>query len=237
MWLQHGIAVLIIVVCGFMGMWQLGVYDARQADQQADKKDVPSVPLTSIWSSTKPVTNLNQRRPVTFTATFRPAAEQFWVTDPAGTGQSAGGVWLVAPVVVNDASDVPLLFVRGQAAAVGALPEVPEGPVELSGVIQATQSPGQGWDSSARTIGSLRIPTLINELPYDLWPGFVVSTTASASGGLALAPRPQPEAATSWTTGGRNLGYGLQWWVFAAFVAFMWWRMGTDRVNQLRQAR
>ena len=79
-----------------------------------------------------------------------------------------------------------------------------------------------------RVIGTLRIPALINTLPYDLYSGFVISTSASTADGLTLAKPPLP--GVGWTIGLRNLAYALQWWVFAAFALFMWWRMGTDAV-------
>jgi hypothetical protein len=39
-------------------------------------------------------------------------------------------------------------------------------------------------------------------------------------------PPPLPDP-SRWS-GIRNLLYACQWWVFAAFVAFMWWRMTDD---------
>jgi hypothetical protein len=79
-----------------------------------------------------------------------------------------------------------------------------------------------------REIGSIRIPALTNELPYDLYSGYAVSSTAAVSGGLELAEPPSVEV--PWTTGLRNLAYALQWWVFGAFALFMWWRMATESV-------
>lgn len=232
----HLSAIAAIVVCAAMGMWQLGVYDERQAAEQAESSDVPTVPIMDLWGPEQSVTNVMAGRPVEFTARFRPGEEQFWVT---GQGSAGASVWLVAPVEVEGegAGETPLLVVRGQAEQVGELPDVPDGAVAMSGVIQPTQASSEPWDPGSRTIGSVRIPSLVNELPYNLWSGFVISTEPATSGGLALAEPPAPESHTSWTSGGRNLGYGLQWWAFGAFVLFMWWRMASDRVAALRQAQ
>jgi len=39
-----------------------------------------------------------------------------------------------------------------------------------------------------------------------------------------VAPTPDP---SRWA-GIRNLLYAFQWWLFAGFVAFMWWRVVGD---------
>ena len=68
-----------------------------------------------------------------------------------------------------------------------------------------------------REIGSVRIPALINELPYDLYSGYAISTDEPRPGGLDLAGSAVGDV--SWTVGLRNLAYALQWWVFGAVRA------------------
>jgi cytochrome oxidase assembly protein ShyY1 len=46
-----------------------------------------------------------------------------------------------------------------------------------------------------------------------------------------LAPVSPPASETSWRTGARSLAYALQWWLFAAFAVFMWWRILSDRLR------
>lgn len=216
----HLFALVAIAFCLFMGSWQLGVYDQRQADEAASGSAEAVRPIEEVWSPGDPFTTEQDQRTVTVTGTFRPAGEQFWATH-------GSGVWLVAPVTVEDAE---LLVVRGSAASAAAsFPAVPEGPVTFEALLQPGQESAGGWDPDTRTIGSVRIPTLLNELGYDqLWSGFAISTDESLAAGLSLASAPEPDV--SWTAGGRNLGYGLQWWVFAAFAAFMWWRMAREMV-------
>lgn len=222
----HLFAIAAIGFCLFMGTWQLGAYDQRQEDERAEQGETAAaVPLESVWAPGDVFTTDQDQRPVTVTGAFRPAAEQLWVTDREQGG--ATGVWLLAPVTVGDAQ---LMVVRGWAPeAPATFPDVPVGEVSFEAVLQPGEESASGWDPAARTIGSVRIPTLLNELGYaDLWSGFAISTDPAVAGGLDVAE--VPEADVSWTAGGRNLGYGLQWWVFAAFALFMWWRMAREMV-------
>ncbi len=222
----HLFAIAAIAFCLFMGMWQWGVYDQRQADERTEAGVVKTADLDDVWAPGEPFTTDQDQRAVTVTGEFRPAQEQFWVTDKARE-DGTDGVWLVAPVTVDDAQ---LLVVRGWAPEpLTQLPAVPAGEVSFDAVLQPGDSGGAGWDPQARTIGAVRIPTLLNELGYSsLWSGYAIATDPDVVGDLTPAELPEPEV--SWTAGGRNLGYGLQWWVFAAFSLFMWWRMARETV-------
>jgi len=221
----HLFAIVAIGCCIFMGTWQLGVYDQRQADEQVETAGSGPADIETVWGPGEIFTKDQDQRPVTVTGRFRPAAEQLWVTDR--TDDDRSGVWLLAPVTVDEAQ---LMVVRGWAPRpTASFPEVPAGPVTFEAVLQPGEESGAGWDPQARTIGSVRIPTLLNELGYDnLWSGFAIATDPKVAGGLDVAEVPSPDV--SWTAGGRNLGYGLQWWVFAVFAIFMWWRMSREMV-------
>lgn len=219
----HVLAVVALVVCFTGGAWQLGVYDARQDHERADRQDVPTVPLDQVWSPGEPFDATLNHRPVTASGTFGPAGQQVWVAGRSQDGQD--GFWLLAPLELS--ADDALLVVRGFATQAGDLPDVPSGVVEVPVVLE----PGEGSSSGLgpdRVIDTVRVPTLVNELPYRLFPGFGVSTSPEVSAGLPLAETPAPDV--SWTVGMRNLAYSLQWWVFGAFAVFMWWRMCRDQV-------
>jgi cytochrome oxidase assembly protein ShyY1 len=232
LWLRPGLvglhvfAVVAVIFCVFMGLWQLGVYDSRQDHERADKHDVPRVALTGLWGPDEPFEARLNHRPVTVEGTFGPTSEQVWVTDKEQAGRR--GVWLLAPVLV-DGGERALLVVRGWAPSVTDLPPVPSGRVTLDAVLEPGEAGGAPYDPDRREIGAVRIPALTNELPYDLYSGFAISTSTSASGGLDLVPPPEP-GDVSWTVGLRNLAYAVQWWVFGAFAIFMWWRMSTESV-------
>jgi cytochrome oxidase assembly protein ShyY1 len=206
-----------------MGLWQLGIYDSRQEHERAESQTVPRVALDGLWGADDPFEGRLNQRPVTIEGEFAPADEQIWVAGKVQDGRS--GVWLLSPVVVGDAA---IAVVRGWAPAVTEFPPVPSGEVTIEAVLQAGEGGGAPFDPKTREIGAVRIPALTNELPYDLYSGFAISTTADVAGGLALADPPTQDV--PWTTGLRNLAYALQWWVFGAFALFMWWRMTTESV-------
>ncbi len=222
----HVLAVVALVFCVLMGLWQLGVYDSRQEHEQADKQVVPRVALTDLWTPDTPFTSTLNNRPVTIDGVFAPAADQIWVTDKEQDGRT--GAWLVAPLQV-DGGDT-MLVVRGWSPEAGGFPEVPPGRVTIDAVLAPGEATAGAYDPVDRTTGSIRIPTLINEIPYDLYSGFAISTDVASSGGLDLVPPPQP-GDVSWTVGLRNLAYALQWWVFGLFAVFMWWRMSTETIE------
>lgn len=223
----HAFAAVALGFCVVMGLWQLGVYDSRQEHERADTQAVPRVALDGLWGADEPFDSRLNQRPVTIEGSFAPADEQMWVVGKQQDGQT--GAWLLSPVLVGDAA---ILVVRGWAPEVTELPEVPAGDVTIEAELEPGESGGAPFDPDTREIGSVRIPALTNELPYDLYSGFAISTSSSAAGGLALAETPPVEV--PWTTGLRNLAYALQWWVFGAFAAFMWWRMTTESVAAAR---
>lgn len=234
-WLRPGLiglhlfAIAAVVFCVLMGLWQLGVYDSRRADEQADNRDVPRAALSRLWGPDEAFAGRLNQRPVTIEGRFASRDQQVWVT-----GKRQGdriGAWLVAPVLVGG-GDTALLVVRGWSPSVTALPDVPPGPVALEAMLEPGESGGEAYDPERRTIGSVRIPALTNELPYDLYSGYAISTDGAAAGGLE--PANPPSSDVSWTVGLRNLAYAVQWWVFGAFAVFMWWRMATESAAATR---
>ncbi|HPU13947.1 MAG TPA: SURF1 family cytochrome oxidase biogenesis protein [Aeromicrobium sp.] len=221
----HVFALVAIGFCLFMATWQLGVYDQHQVAEAPKEPDKAAVAIEKVWGPGEVFTTDHDQLRVSVTGQFRPADEQFWVTNEKADGTE--GVWLVAPVTVEGAE---LMVVRGWLAEpVSPMPSVPQGETTFDAVLQPGAEPGAGWDEETRTIGSLRIPTLLNELGYDqLWSGYAITTDKQIAAPAELAEVPENEV--SWTTGGRNLGYGLQWWVFAGFAAFMWWRIAREMV-------
>lgn len=236
-WLRPGLvglhlfAVAAIVFCVVMGLWQAGVYDSRKEHERADRQQVPRVALDSIWSPGESFEPRLNHRPVTVSGTF--VDDQRWVGGKTQDGRT--GYWLMTPLVVAG-QEVALPVVRGWSPEPGALPDVPRGQVDLEAVLEPSDAadyaapPGE----PASVIGSIRISALINDLPYDLYDGYALSTTASASSGLDLPETPKPDV--SWTTGLRNLAYAWQWWVFGLFAAVMWWQMARDSVARQRES-
>lgn len=223
----HVLGLVAVALCTWGGFWQLGVYDSRQQSEVEQERASVAVPLDELWGPDDPFTRDEAQRLVTIDGEFAPADEQLWVTDREQDGRV--GAWLVSPVltdVVGESGRAAMLVVRGWAPEPTALPAVPSGPVELTGILQQGEGSGDPWNPEDRTIGALRLPALTNELPYDLYSGFALADEAATADGLEVVAPPDPDV--SWTVGLKNLAYAFQWWVFAFFAAFMWWRMVQD---------
>jgi surfeit locus 1 family protein len=148
------------------------------------------------------------------------------------------GYWVLVPLRQDDGSAVPV--VRGwvpSATDPAAAPSAHTGPGTVQGVLQPTEpaaqhEPGQAPDLPEGQIERADVTELIEHWPYPLITGFVVATTPTA--GLVTVPPPVASAGLDL----RNLAYALQWWLFAAFGLFFWWRIvRDDHLNRLPRTR
>lgn len=228
----HVLLVVAVSVCVAGGVWQYGSYEREQSDEQVARAALDPVPLATAWEPDQPFTTEQDHRRVEVTGRFAPTADQLWVSGREQDGED--GFWLLAPLVV-EGQDASLLMVRGFAPAgtsLETLPPVPEGSVTVDAVLRPGQGEGGPLDDQ-RVTGAVRIPALLNDLARPLYSGFGIALTPTGAD-LPLAAPPAPEVA--WTVGLTNLAYAFQWWVFALFSVFMWWRMCTDQVAQRRLA-
>jgi surfeit locus 1 family protein len=216
----HVSAIVVIVACVLMGLWQLGVYGAKHEDESAAVRAAPPVPLLDVWGPDDAFGADLDRRPVWVRGVF--TGDQFLVR------RSAGRYWVVAPLRVERTSSM-LLIVRGWVDERRLeLPERPRGTVTF----RATLQPGEESAGSSRvdaTAGihdTMSIPQLANVVDGDLFSGYALTDAAGITSGLRPVAPPDPRV--SWTVGLRNLAYALQWWVFGLFAGFMWWRMAVD---------
>jgi hypothetical protein len=82
--------------------------------------------------------------------------------------------------------------------------------------------------------------TLVNALPYTVWNGYA-SLDPGTPGTAGLTAVPYTAATAAASSGGgmslqaiQNLGYVGQWFVFAGFVVFMWFRFVRREVETQR---
>jgi integral membrane protein len=122
-----------------------------------------------------------------------------------------------------DGTESAVLVVRGSTDA-GDLPPLAAGPVSVTGVV-APSEPFSTAVGRGRRIESVNVSVLVGSVPYDLYSVYVVRTAQSPPDPAQLDPVAVSLPEASWTAGARNLAYGIQWWVFAAFTTFMWWRV------------
>ena len=108
--------------------------------------------------------------------------------------------------------DADLLAVAGQADVTGWL-QAPEGSLVVDD------------DASDDVFPEIRVADAVQRVDVDLYSAYLVSQ--EPTGGLQAAELealPNP----SRFTGVRNLLYAVEWWVFGAFAAFIWWRWRKD---------
>jgi surfeit locus 1 family protein len=211
------LAAVLVAAMSAMGLWQLDTYNQSQQLDASQIARARPVPLDRLLRPDQAFTAEAHARPVVVEGEY--AGPQLLVD------RGAERPWLVPPLVTG--SGAAILVVRGLAppglGGDAALPAPPTGHIRLVGSLQPSQARG-----SDRNINDNRVPTLstaelIADFQQDLYSGFVVLTDQQPPSDLPKAAPPAPSA--SFTAGLRNLMYALQWWVFAGFVIFVWWRM------------
>jgi cytochrome oxidase assembly protein ShyY1 len=226
----HLFAVLVTVVCVLAGTWQLDAYRNEQATERADRSGAAPAPVTELLDVDAGLRSDVVGRRVVAQGTYAPAGEQLLVAGRELDGRA--GWWVLSPLLTDD--DTALLVVRGWTDE-QVLPPVPSGPVSVTASVQ----PGEEATTGARTaptddvpvVDVVRLPSLVNELPYRLYPAYGLRTGQQPVPDDGLAPVAAPAPEPSWRTGSRSLAYALQWWAFGAFALFMWWRIVTDRLR------
>jgi cytochrome oxidase assembly protein ShyY1 len=88
--------------------------------------------------------------------------------------------------------------------------------------------PGQGSGLPDGQVERIVAPQLVQRWPYPLLTGYVVATAQRPvpAGPAPAAVRADPPSGGELDL--RNLSYALQWWLFAAFGLFFWWRIVRD---------
>jgi len=229
------LALLVVVLAAATGMSLLGQWQLERARERGRlaqaARDVrrPPAPLDQV---------LTARRPFPVAALGRRVvAEGTW--DGGGQLLVAGreldgrnGLWVLTPLRLADGSAVPV--VRGWVPAgsdPAAAPPAP-GPVGVTGVLQPSEppvdrAPGRTSGLPAGQIDRVDVVDLVNRWPYPLLTGYLVlQSEQPAPAGPVPRPvtvRPPPAGLAL-----RNLSYAVQWWLFAGFGLFLWWRMVRD---------
>jgi surfeit locus 1 family protein len=225
----------------WLGVWQLEAWQAQREAEARDLTGLPVVALQEVLDADDPFPASAVGRPVTLTGRWIPGAT-FYVSGREHGGKD--GFWVVTPVAVCTApamcsSGSALLVVRGWAPGVSDAPVPPHGRVQVTGWLQPPEGSGiPDRDPNDDVLPEVRIADAIQRVDQDLYGALLIAEKATPPAGLdglsEVTPESVPEPASD--TGLRNLLYGIQWFVFAAFAAFLWWRWGKDEVERSRRA-
>jgi cytochrome oxidase assembly protein ShyY1 len=227
-------ALLAIPFCVFMGTWQLSRFDARVAADHAAHKapapgTAPAVPLHDLLpNSSALVTQSTAGRTVSVSGRYD-AARQLLVPGRQLGNSDKVGFYVLTPLRLNaGAVAVVRGWLPGDASHPGTVPPAPSGQVTVTGILQAPEAEGDpGVNTSGGLppgqLGMISAASLINLVPYPVYDGWI--TVTSAHSPLQPVPPSAPPNTGLDMQAFQNLGYTGEWFVFAGFVVFFWFRL------------
>ncbi|MER5884232.1 SURF1 family protein [Streptomyces sp. NPDC001941] len=235
-WGINVFVLLAIPFCVFMGTWQLGKFEDRvETHQAAEKEPAPGDRAAAPLDELLPVDQKTSGRPATASGTY---GEQFLVPDRELDGRT--GSYVLTLLRTDGGRTLPV--VRGWLPAGGKAPAAPGGRVTVTGALQASENSGTKGVRTAGglpqgQLGMISAASLVNLVPqgvdvYDAW-----ITLEKASGGLVAVPAAAPQGTGLDLKAFQNLGYTGEWFVFAGFVLFMWFRLLRREREAARDAR
>nr|WP_217422787.1 SURF1 family protein [Streptomyces sp. 8P21H-1] len=225
-WGINVFVLLAIPFCVFMGSWQLGrfedrVQDHRSAGEQAEAaRSQAARPLTELL----PVDKETSGKQATATGRY---GRQLLVPDRELDGRS--GFYVLTMLRTDDGKALPVVrgWLPGDADTAKA-PAAPAGEVTVTGALQASETPGSNGVPAvgglpAGQIGAISSAALVNLVPYRMYDAWI--TLAEADSGMKAVPATAPSDTGLDLKAFQNLGYTGEWFVFAGFVVFMWFRL------------
>ncbi|MCD6638959.1 MAG: SURF1 family protein [Nocardioides sp.] len=227
---EIGAALLALVLVGIavsLGVWQFNAWEARRTAEARDLTRNPPVSLTDLMGNDDPFPGLDVGRPVEVSGEWTEGG--FWVSGREHEG--ADGYWAVAPLAVGGAGEPAVLVVRGWAAQPSPDLLAATGPASVTGWLQPPEG-GLVTDDDAGddVFPELRVADAVQRVDVDLYSAYLVLDPERSTGGgdglraAALDSLPQVDR----FTGLKNLLYAIEWWIFGAFAAFIWWRWRRD---------
>jgi cytochrome oxidase assembly protein ShyY1 len=223
----HVVAVAVIAAGVLLGLWQYGVWQQGREQGSVARADAKPLPLDDVMTSDAAFPRDGVGQPVRFAGRWLPDST-LYVAGQTSRGRT--GVWAVTPVAVcgveRACSDAPaVLVVRGWAPSRTQARPAPHGATTVTGWLQ----PGEGSSSPLSVVAQLQ------RMNRDLYGGYVIAKTPRQPGLAAVTPAnlPRPDPSTKL----RNLLYALEWWVFAGFAGYAWWRWCRDEVSRVTGVR
>ncbi|MFH8345153.1 SURF1 family protein [Streptomyces sp. NPDC018045] len=231
-WGINVFAVLAIPFCIFMGSWQLSRFEDRvdthhqQEDRSAEAKTAAARPLGELL----PVDKVTSGRQATATGRYD-TGHQLLVPDRRLDERQ--GFYVLTLLRTDGGKALPVVrgWLPGDANAPDVrakVPAPPSGEVTVTGALQASEN--QGTDGvhadgglPSGQLGMISAASLVNIVPYDVYDAWITVTRAQAP--LVAVPPTAAEGSGLDLKAFQNLGYTGEWFVFAGFVIFMWFRL------------
>ncbi|WP_193433500.1 SURF1 family protein [Streptomyces fodineus] len=236
-WGINVFVLLAIPFCVFMGSWQLSRFEGRvqehraATEQAASDQHETARPLASML----PVDKATSGRRVTAHGQY---GKQLLV--PGRQLDGKNGFYVLTLLRTDSGKALPVVrgWLPGKADAAKA-PAPPSGEVTVTGALQASETPGDNGVSAvgglpAGQTGAISSASLVNLVPYRLYDAWV--TLDRADSGMKAVPATAPEGTGLDLKAFQNLGYTGEWFVFAGFVVFMWFRLLRREAETARDA-
>ncbi|OII62604.1 hypothetical protein BJP40_27765 [Streptomyces sp. CC53] len=232
-WGINVFVLLAIPFCLYMGTWQLGRFedrvDAHQAaaERPAKAAQEKAVPLEELL----PVDKETSGRQAEATGRY---GSQFLVPGRELDGKTGAYVLTLLDTPAGKALPV----VRGWLPEGARPPAPPTGEVTVTGALQASEHAGSGGVRAGGLpegqVGIISAASLVNLVPadvdvYDAW-----VTLAESPAGLTPVPATAPAGTGLDLKAFQNLGYTGEWFAFAGFVLFMWFRLARREAEAAR---
>ncbi len=237
-WGINVFAVLAIPFCIFMGSWQLSRFEDRvdthhqQEDRSADAKAAAARPLDNLL----PVDKVTSGRQASARGRYD-TGHQLLVPDRTlerqGDRSRQQGFYVLTMLRTDSGKALPVVrgWLPGDAntkADAAKVPAPPKGEVTVTGALQASEN--QGTDGVQADgglprgqLGMISAASLVNIVPYEVYDAWI--TLADAQAPLRAVPPAAAEGSGLDLKAFQNLGYTGEWFVFAGFVVFMWFRL------------
>ncbi|MEW1655935.1 SURF1 family protein [Streptomyces sp. NPDC093707] len=246
-WGINVFAVLAIPFCIFMGSWQLSRFDARVASHQqqenrsSDAKAAAPRPLESLL----PVDQITSGRQASARGRYD-AAHQLLVPGRTLQGKSGDQQGFYVLTLLRTDSGKALPVVRGwlpgdanSTADTAKVPAPPKGEVTVTGALQASENQGTagvqaGGGLPKGQLGMISAASLVNIVPYGVYDAWITLTVPTAP--MHAVPPAAAEGSGLDMKAFQNLGYTGEWFVFAGFVVFMWFRLVRREAEAARDA-
>ena len=236
------IVVAVMAVFGVLGLWQLNVArDKGRAElvRAAPMRAVADVAAVLTPHGPFPSDGIGRRIIATG---WYDGSEQVLVTPRLLRGRR--GYWVVTPLVVRS-TGARIAVVRGFVTDPGrAIAPSTAAEVTVSGTLASGESPTGDSAQADPTLPDgqmavLDLSLLVNRWSGTLYNAFVFATAEQPDVTSVVSPAVQRVPPPALAGGGlswRNAAYALQWWAFALFAAYMWWRMVRDDYEDNRDS-
>lgn len=227
-WPGHLAMLVCVAIAGGLGLWQMTAWQDHREAAARDLVNQPAKPLADLMTGDSPFPGKEVGQPVTFSGRW--LGDNVYVEDREHDGRR--GYWVVTALVV-DGSRSAMPVVRGWSPRTDV--PAPTGSASVTGWLEASEgSDGIDTDPHDDVIPSMRIASLVEHVPADLYSGFVVASRVANQQGLSYVDAPAGPGVSAFT-GARNLFYALEWWIFGGFAVFIWVRWCRDSLAPVEE--